>query len=140
MRANGEEEKPVPKQSKSGVARYPEVDAAVGMHVDARAAQGLATSPDELHALALDVAVKSGHHDFKASAKWIDNVSQLFGICLIVVLQTTSSRRQSRSRIGQEITKIAILFPRSVLSVRSRYYSSRQADPHQQIVLDDKSI
>lgn len=76
-RRNGEEEKPVPKQSKSGVARYPEVDTAVGLYVDTRVAQGLTTNPEELHALALEVAAKSGYKDFKGSAKWVDNVRHL---------------------------------------------------------------
>lgn len=79
---SGEEEVPVPKQSKSGVARYPEVDTAVGLHVDARAAQGLTTSPEELHTLALKVAAESGHLDFKASVKWSDNVSPIFPLLL----------------------------------------------------------
>jgi hypothetical protein len=53
------------------------VDTAVGLYVDAQAARGLTTTSEELHELALKVAAKSGHRDFKASVKWADNVGPL---------------------------------------------------------------
>jgi len=76
-RRKGEEDVPAPKQSKSGVGRYPEVDTAVGLYVDAQAARGLTTTSEELHELALKVGEKSGYRDFKASVKWADNVCQI---------------------------------------------------------------
>ena len=77
-RQKGEEEVTVTKPPKSGVARYPEVDTAVGLFIDDKAARGLTTTPEEVHDFALKVAAKAGHLDFKASVKWADNVRSDF--------------------------------------------------------------
>lgn len=71
---NGDVIEPVVKASKGGLARYPEIDAVVGKFIDTRAAEGITPSDQELRTLARDAAERLGI-DFKASVKWLENVS-----------------------------------------------------------------